>query len=360
MSNRIIQCNFQAGLIRTAVRRTASGTTAMAPHSMVAAGLGTGQLMPEFIQKKMETVFQTDFSDVRVHQGPEAGAIGALAFTLGSHVYFAPGQYDPHSPQGQALLGHELAHVVQQRAGRVQNPYGGGLAVVEDYALEAEADRMGKLAVTGLPAALPASAPSRPSKGIVQLKGGLRWSAAKKADRLRDMMAEHELLQRQRADLGEVHESDEIYFQEYLAKPKTPIRVYRGTGINVKADSLQRFVRQDVPPKPGDPDVSFYGVLAHTHSNSSPGGMVSTTSHKGGAIEWATDDHNFGLVFEFLIAEYIDVNKLLATRNFRNRYQGQYEFLIPRGLKVSEMKSVTLYAKDKTGKVAEQGWLRWP
>ena len=45
--------------------------------------------------------------------------------------------------QGQQLLGHELTHVLQQRAGRVSNPFGSGTAVVQDHALEAEADRMG-------------------------------------------------------------------------------------------------------------------------------------------------------------------------------------------------------------------------
>ena len=70
----------------------------------------------------------------------------ALAFTLGTDLYFAPGQYNPETIYGQQLLGHELTHVVQQRAGRVRNPFGSGLAVVQDHAMEAEADRMGRLA----------------------------------------------------------------------------------------------------------------------------------------------------------------------------------------------------------------------
>ena len=41
------------------------------------------------------------------------------------------------------MLGHELTHVLQQRAGRVRNPMGTGVAVVQDPALEAEAERMG-------------------------------------------------------------------------------------------------------------------------------------------------------------------------------------------------------------------------
>jgi hypothetical protein len=99
--------------------------------------------LPEPIQKKMEAFFKTSFADVRVHVGQEAPSIGALAFTHGADLYFAPGQYNPQSSQGQQLLGHELTHVLQQRAGRVRNPLGSGVAVVQDPALEAEAEQMG-------------------------------------------------------------------------------------------------------------------------------------------------------------------------------------------------------------------------
>jgi hypothetical protein len=81
---------------------------------------------------------------VRVHVGPGAPAMGALAFTLGEEIHFAPGLYNPSSREGLALLGHELTHVVQQRDQRVTNPYGSGVAIVQDPALEAEADRMGQ------------------------------------------------------------------------------------------------------------------------------------------------------------------------------------------------------------------------
>jgi hypothetical protein len=107
----------------------------------------------------MESLFKTSFADVRVHVGPHAEALGALAFTHGSNVYFAPGQYNPRTTQGQRLLGHELAHVVQQRAGRAKNPFGSGVAVLHDRSLEAEADRMGNQAVTRSEPVQPAMVP---------------------------------------------------------------------------------------------------------------------------------------------------------------------------------------------------------
>ena len=102
-----------------------------------------GWMLPKEVQTKMESALSGDFSDVRIHVGSEVAAIGAIAFTWGSDIHFAPGYYNPHSIQGQQLLGHELAHVLQQRAGRVRNPFGSGTAVVQDHALEAEADRLG-------------------------------------------------------------------------------------------------------------------------------------------------------------------------------------------------------------------------
>ncbi len=106
--------------------------------------IGEGRPLEPRIRETMENFFGADFSGVRVHEGPAAQAMGALAFTLGEELHFAPGLYDPGSREGVELLGHELAHVVQQRDGRVANPYGQGVAIVQDQALEAEADRLGQ------------------------------------------------------------------------------------------------------------------------------------------------------------------------------------------------------------------------
>jgi len=126
----------------------------------------TGGLpLPRDVQAKMEKALNASFSDVRVHVGPEASSIGAVAFTWGTDIHFAPGQYNPHTPQGQFLLGHELAHVVQQRAGRVPNPFGSGVAVVQDQALEAEADRLGRLAAIGFAPGAQASPAERWTAG---------------------------------------------------------------------------------------------------------------------------------------------------------------------------------------------------
>ena len=104
----------------------------------------TGVPLPNNVLKKMESVFNENFAGVRIHTGGyQAESVGALAFTTGNDIYFAQGQYNPNSIHGQRLIGHELTHVVQQRNGRVKNPFGSGVAVVNDLGLEAEAERMG-------------------------------------------------------------------------------------------------------------------------------------------------------------------------------------------------------------------------
>ena len=62
----------------------------------------------------------------------------------GSRIAFAPGKLDFASASGQALLGHELSHVVSQARGEVT-----GSGFLNDHALEARADREGAMAAAG-------------------------------------------------------------------------------------------------------------------------------------------------------------------------------------------------------------------
>jgi hypothetical protein len=59
-----------------------------------------------------------DLTDIRVHDGRRAAAladaVGARAFTLGRHIYFAEGELRESTAGGRRLLAHELVHVAQQ------------------------------------------------------------------------------------------------------------------------------------------------------------------------------------------------------------------------------------------------------
>jgi hypothetical protein len=125
----------------TLMMNAAQGLGAAAVRAPARRGV-RGVPLPDDVRRAAEQVLGADLTDVRVYVGPEPARMGALAFTMGTQIYFAPGLYDPGTKEGLWLLGHELAHVVQQRSGRVPNRLGYGVAVVRDEALEQEADRL--------------------------------------------------------------------------------------------------------------------------------------------------------------------------------------------------------------------------
>jgi Domain of unknown function (DUF4157) len=101
----------------------------------VAAVLGSpGRPLAEPLRQEMEARLGADFGDVRIHSDAaahdSADALHAGAYTVGAHIAFQHGRYDPASASGRRVLAHELAHVVQQRHGPVSGvPAGDGLAV---------------------------------------------------------------------------------------------------------------------------------------------------------------------------------------------------------------------------------------
>ncbi len=78
--------------------------------------------LPPRVREMLASQLGFDPSMARIHAGAESGraasSLKAEAFTIGSDIFFNPGQYDPHSTRGQSLLAHELTHVVQQSQGR--------------------------------------------------------------------------------------------------------------------------------------------------------------------------------------------------------------------------------------------------
>lgn len=142
----VLQGSFLAGWQRVGSKAVQASLRLpawrLSPLVPVLARANGGQCLPREVQARMETLFGTGFAEVRVHVSREVASLGASAVTQGSSIYFAPGRYDPVSLAGQRLLAYELAHVVQQRTGRVRNPFGTGVAIVADPGLEAEASRM--------------------------------------------------------------------------------------------------------------------------------------------------------------------------------------------------------------------------
>jgi hypothetical protein len=114
-------------------------------------GAGGGAGLEPAVRRPLERFFGTGFSDVRVHaSSPAAPELGAAAYTQGADIHFAPGRFDPGSDRGQRLIAHELAHVVQQRQGRVATTGEQlGLPVNDDPSLERESDGAASAFVDG-------------------------------------------------------------------------------------------------------------------------------------------------------------------------------------------------------------------
>jgi hypothetical protein len=118
---------------------------------------GSSQLLAAPLREEMEARLGEDLSDVRVHTGnaarASAAALGARAYTSGSHVVMAEGGSDKHT------LAHELTHVVQQRQGLVAGTdYGTGLRVSDpsdrdERAAQENASRVMRLAHQPAPVA---------------------------------------------------------------------------------------------------------------------------------------------------------------------------------------------------------------
>jgi hypothetical protein len=119
---------------------------------------GPGKPLSTPVRQDMESGFGRSFSHVRIHDTPRAAAsaegIGAHAYTVGNHIAFNQGQYQPGTDSGRFLLAHELAHTVQQsgapraQSTRVSQP---------GDRHEAQADRAAGAAVSGAP--MPALSP---------------------------------------------------------------------------------------------------------------------------------------------------------------------------------------------------------
>jgi Domain of unknown function (DUF4157) len=82
-------------------------------------GLGAGRPLDVATRQFMESRVGHELGRVRVHTdalaAESARTLGAQAYSVGSHVVFGAGRYDPRTPPGARLLAHELVHVAQAR-----------------------------------------------------------------------------------------------------------------------------------------------------------------------------------------------------------------------------------------------------
>ena len=114
-------------------------------EAAIAAARGRGQALERGVSARLGPALGDSLHDVRVHTDAAAAAlaraVSARAFTVGSDIFFASGEYRPGSHEGDNLIAHEAAHVVQQRGA----PSSGPLTVSQPGdALEREAEAVSR------------------------------------------------------------------------------------------------------------------------------------------------------------------------------------------------------------------------
>jgi hypothetical protein len=118
---------------------------------------GPGKALSSDLRAEFETSLDADLSNVRVHTTDATAAAtaraNARAFAFGNDIGFAAGAFQPDTPRGRALIGHELVHVVQSRRG------GSGARA----RAEAEADALAARVAEGSPVQVQRSAPEGPA-----------------------------------------------------------------------------------------------------------------------------------------------------------------------------------------------------
>ncbi|MCB9760374.1 MAG: DUF4157 domain-containing protein [Alphaproteobacteria bacterium] len=110
-----------------------------------------GQPLPSPVRARLEAAFGRDLAGVRVHTDAAANraarGVNAVAFTQGEHIVFGPGAFQPGTPTGDEILGHEVTHVVQHlegRTGQASDVEGGVPVTTPGDTVEREAEHFGQ------------------------------------------------------------------------------------------------------------------------------------------------------------------------------------------------------------------------
>lgn len=84
----------------------------------IRVGLDRPRALDLSLISRMERFLGERLPPVRIHTGSAAARLtrrlDADAATIGTHVFFAPGRFQPDTTEGRRLLAHELTHVLQR------------------------------------------------------------------------------------------------------------------------------------------------------------------------------------------------------------------------------------------------------
>lgn len=135
--------------------RVSSAGASSAPASVEQVLRSPGQALDSGTRSWFEPRFGQDMSGIRVHTDraaqQSARDIRANAYTVGSDIVFAAGQFAPSTHAGRHLLAHELTHVAQQGGnGVVARDQHGTPASVSGVTIDCGANRITFRSADGL------------------------------------------------------------------------------------------------------------------------------------------------------------------------------------------------------------------
>jgi hypothetical protein len=144
-------------------------------------GLGSGwpsaapsAALPPALRRHLARLFGADLRSVRVAVSDAPLRMGALALAYGETVLLSPLAAALDNHRRRAVLGHEIAHVLQQRAGAPR-----GLVRPDSGALEAEASRAGRRVAAGRTVAQAARTARRSIRTVQRIKLSIKGTAEK-------------------------------------------------------------------------------------------------------------------------------------------------------------------------------------
>ncbi|MCI0397888.1 MAG: DUF4157 domain-containing protein [Chloroflexi bacterium] len=166
-----------SGIGHVFFKARAGGARADADPQVIREKLGNGRPLDSGVRSRMESAFGASFSYVRTHADSNAAGLSsnlnAHAFTVGEHVAFGAGEYRPGTLLGDALIAHELAHVVQQGGTTASiAPMEMGDASYET--LEVDADRSAVTVMASLWGRTTRTFTTAAQNAVPRLRSGLR------------------------------------------------------------------------------------------------------------------------------------------------------------------------------------------
>ncbi len=166
-----------SGIGRALFKKREGGAREAGDPRAIQSQLSSGHPLDSGVKSRMGSAFGVDFSGVRIHTDSKAvelsDSLNARAFTIGSDIAFGSGEYQPRTPIGDALIAHELAHVVQQGGGNGSGaPMQKGDRVYNS--LEEDADVSAVGAVVSVWGGMKGSLTDISTNAVPRMRSGLR------------------------------------------------------------------------------------------------------------------------------------------------------------------------------------------